>query len=83
MYDIVIIGAGTAGLTAAVYGARAGKSVLVVEAENFGGQITASPRVENYPGIASISVNEFADKLLDKALPLGVKADMERVIGVT
>ena len=83
MYDIVIIGAGTAGLTAAVYGARAGKSVLVVEAENFGGQITASPRVENYPGIASISGNEFAANLLDQALGLGVQAELERVIGVT
>lgn len=83
MYDIVIIGAGTAGLTAAVYGARAGKSVLVLESENFGGQITASPRVENYPGIASISGNEFAANLLDQALGLGIQVELERVIGIT
>ncbi len=82
MYDIIIIGAGTAGLTAAIYGARAGRSVLVIEEETFGGQITASPRVENYPGIACISGNEFAANLLDQALNLGVQAELERVTGI-
>ena len=52
MYDIVIVGAGTAGLSAAIYGVRAGKSVLVLESKTYGGQIINSPEVENYPGIA-------------------------------
>ena len=55
MYDIGIIGGGTAGLTAAIYGQRAGKRTLVIEGLNFGGQIVNSPKVENYPGLESIS----------------------------
>ena len=55
MYDIGIIGGGTAGLTAAIYGQRAGKKTIVFEGTNFGGQIASSPEVENYPGIAKIS----------------------------
>ncbi len=78
-YDIVIVGAGTAGLTAAVYALRAGKSVLVTEGEAFGGQITSSPRVENYPGIASISGNEFADSLVSQAIALGADVEFEKV----
>ncbi|MBQ2775783.1 MAG: FAD-dependent oxidoreductase [Clostridia bacterium] len=78
-YDIIIVGAGTAGLTAAIYALRAGKSVLVTEGEGFGGQITSSPRVENYPGIASISGNEFADGLVSQALTLGADVELERV----
>ena len=64
MYDIVIVGSGPAGLTAAVYGLRAGKSVLVIEKNGFGGQIAYSPKVENIPGTIQISGTEFADKLL-------------------
>ena len=60
MYDIIIVGAGPAGLTAAIYGRRAEKKVLVIEKSTFGGQITHSPRVENYPGFASMSGVEFA-----------------------
>ena len=59
MYDVVIIGAGPAGLTAAVYGCRMGKSVLLVEKEVFGGQIVNTPKVENIPGFSSISGEEF------------------------
>lgn len=77
-YDIVIIGAGTAGLTAALYALRAGKSVLVTEGETFGGQITASPRVENYPGIPKVSGNEFADSLVTQVLSLGADIELER-----
>ena len=66
MYDIVIIGAGTAGLSAAIYGVRAGKTVLVLEGENYGGQIINSPEVENYPGIAKISGFEFATGLYER-----------------
>ena len=62
MYDIGIIGGGTAGLTAAIYGQRAGKRTLVIEGGAFGGQITTSPKVENYPGIASVSGSEAWDR---------------------
>ena len=55
MYDIIIVGAGTAGLTAAIYGVRAGKSVLVLEAKTYGGQIINTPKIENYPGIKDLS----------------------------
>ncbi|MBQ0083850.1 MAG: FAD-dependent oxidoreductase [Clostridiales bacterium] len=73
IYDIVIIGGGPAGLTAAVYGRRANKSVLVIEKETFGGQITFSPKVENIPGFTALSGNEFAEKLVDQALSQGVE----------
>ena len=63
IYDTIIIGAGPAGLTAAIYLKRANKNVLVLEKETFGGQITHSPKVENYPGFISVSGVEFADKL--------------------
>ncbi|NLA76842.1 MAG: FAD-dependent oxidoreductase [Clostridiales bacterium] len=79
MYDIIIIGAGCAGLTAAVYAARAGKSVLVLEAENIGGQISYSPKVENFPSIRQISGSEFADNLFEQASALGVQLELERV----
>ena len=71
MYDIIIVGGGPAGLTAAIYGLRAGKTVLVIEKGGFGGQIAFSPKVENIPGFAVISGAEFADKLTEQALGLG------------
>lgn len=79
MYDMVIIGAGTAGLSAAIYGVRAGKSVLVLEGENYGGQIINSPEVENYPGIAKISGFEFATGLYEQAKNLGASIEFEAV----
>ena len=82
MYDIIIIGGGPAGLTAAVYGKRAGKSVLVIEKETFGGQITFSPKVENIPGFAPLSGNEFAEKLVEQALTLGADMEMAEVSSV-
>lgn len=75
MVDIIIIGGGPAGLTAAVYARRANKSVLVIEKETFGGQITFSPKVENIPGFPVLSGNEFAEKLVDQVL--GQEADVE------
>lgn len=71
MYDMIIIGAGTAGLTAAVYAGRSGKKVLVLEAKNAGGQIINSPMVENYPGIKSISGFEFIKGLQEQAADCG------------
>jgi len=82
MYDIIIVGAGPAGLTAAIYGRRAGKSVLVLEKDTFGGQITFSPKLENYPGFEAISGNELAQKMLEQALALGAEIDMDKVIQV-
>ena len=82
MYDIVIVGSGPAGLTAAVYGLRAGKSVLVIEKNGFGGQIAYSPKVENIPGTIQISGAEFADQLLEQAINLGAILELETVTGI-
>lgn len=72
MYDIIIIGAGCAGMTAAVYATRAGKSVMIIENESIGGQISYSPLVENFPGFDKISGMEFSDKLWRQCEALGV-----------
>ena len=77
MYDIIIIGAGPAGLTAAIYARRANKSVLLLEKGAFGGQITFSPKIENYPGFESLSGNELADKMVEQALGLGADVEIE------
>ncbi|MBQ2288250.1 MAG: thioredoxin-disulfide reductase [Lachnospiraceae bacterium] len=82
MYDIVIVGAGTAGLSAAIYGVRAGKSVLVLESTTYGGQIVNSPEVENYPGIAKTSGFEFATALYEQAESLGAEIDFDEVVRV-
>ncbi len=82
MYDINIIGAGPAGLTAALYALRADKSVLVLEKGTFGGQITYSPQIENYPGFLKMSGNEFAEKLVDQVLTQGADVEMETVTAI-
>ena len=82
MYDILIVGSGPAGLTAAIYALRADKSVLVLEKETFGGQITLSPHVENCPGFPHISGSELGEKLLDQAMGLGAEIDMGEVTGI-
>lgn len=82
MYDIIIVGGGPAGMTAALYAARNGKSALVIEKNGFGGQITHSPRVENIPGTLSLSGNEFADSMLDQILAQGAEIEFENVISV-
>ena len=82
MHDIIIVGGGPAGLTAAVYALRAGKTVLVVEKNGFGGQIAYSPKVENIPGTIQISGAEFADKLTEQAMSLGADMELETVTAV-
>ena len=82
MHDIIIIGGGPAGLTAAIYGLRAGKTVLVLEKETFGGQITFSPKVENIPGFLALSGNEFAEKLVEQALELGAEVEMTEAVEI-
>lgn len=82
MYDIIVIGAGPAGLTAALYALRADKTVLVLEKATFGGQITYSPQIENYPGFATMSGNEFAEKLIDQVIGQGAEIEMETVTGI-
>jgi thioredoxin reductase (NADPH) len=82
MKDIIIVGGGCAGLTAALYAARAGKSVLVFEAENIGGQITATPQVDNYPGIRHVSGMQFADNLYEQVIALGVEVELETVVRI-
>lgn len=77
MTDIIVIGAGPAGLTAAIYAARAGKSVRVIEKSNFGGQINYSPKIENFPGFLQISGTELADYLVEQALTQGADLDIE------
>ena len=80
MHDIIIIGGGPAGLTAAIYALRAGKTVLVIEKNGFGGQIAYSPKVENIPGTLQISGAEFADQLTEQAMNLGADVELETVI---
>ncbi len=79
IYDVIIIGAGCAGLTAAVYASRAGKSVLILEAETIGGQISSSPRVENFPSIKTISGMAFSDNLFTQATDAGAEFSLEKV----
>lgn len=83
MKDIIIIGAGPAGLCAALYACRAGKTVEIFEREVFGGQITYSPKVENYPGIPEISGNEFAEALISQVTELGASIRFGDVTSVT
>ena len=80
MTDIIIIGGGPAGLTAAIYALRAGKTVLVIEKNGFGGQIAYSPKVENIPGTLQISGAEFADQLTEQAMNLGADVELENVV---
>ena len=80
MYDILIIGGGGAGLTAATYARRAGKRVLIVEKNAFGGQITWSPKVENFPGYVSITGAALGDKL-DHELTLALPQELASTLG--
>lgn len=82
MYDIIIIGAGTAGLSAAIYGQRGGKKTLVLDGKGFGGQIINTPEVENYPGIKNISGFQFASAIYEQAVDLGAEVVFEKAENV-
>lgn len=82
MYDLIIIGAGPAGLTAALYALRANKKVLILESNCYGGQIVNASNVENYPGISNITGFDYATVLYNQVINLGVKFKYEKVISI-
>ena len=82
MYDIIIIGGGPAGLTAAVYARRAGKSVLILEKDALGGQITWSPRVENYPAVPSVSGMDLGNLMAEQAMEQGAEVEIDEVTAI-
>jgi thioredoxin reductase (NADPH) len=79
IHDVIIVGGGPAGLSAALYALRAGKRALVLEKNNFGGQIAWSPRIENYPGVMAVSGAEFSDNLLAQVLDKGGEIELTEV----
>lgn len=82
MYDVIVIGAGAAGMTSALYALRNGKTVLVLEGESLGGQIATSPRLENFPSIKEISGEKFADNLFEQITALGAELEIDKVTGI-
>lgn len=81
--DLLIIGAGPAGLTAAIYARRAGRSVRLLEKAAVGGQIAASPRVDNFPGLPGVSGAELADRLFEQAADLGAELELEEALAIS
>lgn len=81
-YDIIVVGGGPAGLTAAIYAARAGKKVIVLEKESFGGQIVYSPMVDNFPACPHISGVDLANKMTEQAMGMGAELESAEVTGV-
>ena len=82
MYEILIVGGGPAGLTAAIYAARAGKHVAVLERGSTGGQIISAPLVENYPGIPSVSGTELARQMTEQACTFGAEIVYTEAVGL-
>ena len=82
MYDIIIIGGGPAGLSAAIYSARAGKSTLLIEKNVCGGQIVNSPKVENYPGLPDVSGYELSAALYEQAKSFGCEMCFDEVLEI-
>lgn len=82
MIDIIIVGGGPSGMTAALYALRSNKSVLILEKENFGGQIANSPRVENYPSINEISGLDLSDRMFSQITDLGAQFELEDVLEI-
>ena len=83
MHDIIVVGGGPAGMTAALYALRNGKSALVIEKNGFGGQMTFSPKIENYPGTLQISGMELADQMMGQIIEQGADIEIETVTGIT
>ncbi len=83
MYDIIIIGGGPAGITASIYGVRAGKKVLVLEANQVGGKILKAHMVDNYPGVEHVTGKELANNFYEQALNLGVDIKLEKAMSIT
>ena len=81
-FDIIIVGGGPSGLTAAIYARRAGKSVLVLEKASMGGQIASSPKVDNFPGLPGVSGIELAERLYTQAEDLGARIELEEVLEI-
>ena len=79
MHDIIIIGGGPAGLTAALYAGRAGKSALIIEKNAFGGQMTYSPKIENYPGVPAGAGMEIADAMVEQVLGQGIDTEFDTI----
>ena len=82
MYDIIIVGAGPAGLSAAIYASRANKKVLVLEALTYGGQIINTNKIVNYPGFSEINGVDFATNLYNQAIGLGAEIKFDKVINI-
>lgn len=83
MYDIIIVGGGPAGLTAALYALRAGKTVLVIEKNTFGGQMAQSAKIENFPSVESALGVELADKMTEQIINLGAQVELDKVVAIT
>ena len=83
MFDLIVIGAGMAGMTSCLYALRNGKKVLILEKEGVGGQIAKSPKVENYPTVKEISGASLSDQMFDQILSLGAQFELENVQSLT
>ena len=82
MYDVIIIGGGPAGLSAAIYVARSGKKALILEEKAYGGQIINTPNIENYPAVQNISGFEFATNLYEQAMSFGAEIKYEKALKI-
>jgi thioredoxin reductase (NADPH) len=82
MYDVCIVGAGPAGMSAAIYAARKALSVIVLESKSIGGYLGLAPWVENYPGVEKVTGMELADRMKKQLDHFGIKVTVDTVVGV-